>query len=101
MAARRRFRDILGGKTEAVTEDPTVDQINVDDREADIPITEIHSSKDVTPAEDAQGGVQKIEAVTLAWSRKSVYICLGLYVFLFHYPLSPPLRACAYRVHNL
>ncbi|CAK7226143.1 hypothetical protein SBRCBS47491_006130 [Sporothrix bragantina] len=34
--------------------------------------------KEVTPTIDAQTGVQKIEAVTLAWSRTSLFIALGL-----------------------
>ncbi|CAK7206638.1 hypothetical protein SEUCBS139899_009440 [Sporothrix eucalyptigena] len=34
--------------------------------------------KEVTPTIDAQTGVQKIEAVTLAWSRKSLFLALGL-----------------------
>ena len=38
--------------------------------------------KEVTPTIDAQAGVQKIEAVTLAWSKKSLYVALALYVFL-------------------
>ena len=36
--------------------------------------------KQVTPTIDAQTGVQKIEAVTLAWSRSSLFLALGLYV---------------------
>ncbi|KAJ5738082.1 siderochrome-iron transporter MirB [Penicillium malachiteum] len=78
MSARRRFRDLLGGKTENVTEDPAAVQASINDKEADNPITEVHSGKEVKPTEDAQDGVQKIEAVTLAWSRQSVYLCLHL-----------------------
>ncbi|CAK7221361.1 hypothetical protein SCUCBS95973_004468 [Sporothrix curviconia] len=38
--------------------------------------------KEVTPTTEAQIGVQKIEAVTLAWSRTSLFIALGLIWFL-------------------
>ena len=39
--------------------------------------------KEVTPTTEAQAGVQKIEAVTLAWSRTSMFTALALYV-TFH-----------------
>lgn len=38
--------------------------------------------KDDRPAESAQSGVQKIEAVTLTWSKKSVFLLLVLIWFL-------------------
>lgn len=36
--------------------------------------------KDEKPSEDAQNGVRKMEAVTLAWSKKSLAAVLILYV---------------------
>lgn len=51
--------------------------------------------KQITPTIEAQTGVQKIEAVTLAWSRSSLFLALGLYVppplftFKFACPLTP------------
>jgi len=38
------------------------------------------SPEDATPAEDAQLGVKKIEAVTLAWSKTALATILILYV---------------------
>ena len=38
------------------------------------------AQKDLLPTEDAQRGVQKIEAVTLAWSKKSLATVLILYI---------------------
>lgn len=41
-----------------------------------------YQTKEELPTEDAQPGVQKIEAVTLAWTKKSLAALLCLYVFL-------------------
>lgn len=38
------------------------------------------SSDEATPSEDVQGGVQKIQAVTLVWSKWSLIAVLCLYV---------------------
>ena len=40
-----------------------------------------YQTKEELPTEDAQPGVQKIEAVTLAWTKKSLAALLCLYVF--------------------
>lgn len=45
--------------------------------------------KDEKPSEDAQNGVKKMEAVTLAWSKKSLAAVLMLYVLA-----SPRLTFC-------
>ncbi|GAB1742759.1 hypothetical protein NU219Hw_g8470t1 [Hortaea werneckii] len=49
---------------------PTPDRLSIDDLE------------DARPATNAQGGVQKIEAVTLTWSKNSVFLLLILIWFL-------------------
>lgn len=83
MAIRNRIRDVVGGKSDNITEDPIVEEAISNDKEASHPVTEIPSRDEkAKPTEEAQIGVQKIEAVTLAWSKKSVYIILGLYVSL-------------------
>lgn len=46
---------------------PALDRLSIDDLE------------DARPATNAQGGVQKIEAVTLTWNRSSVFLLLILY----------------------
>lgn len=43
---------------------------------------------DDRPAEDAQQGVKEVEAVTLSWSKKTLYAVFGKYV---HHPLTPDL----------
>lgn len=37
------------------------------------------SDDDLRPTDDAQSGVKKIEAVTITWSKSSVYLILVLY----------------------
>ncbi|KAJ5272799.1 siderochrome-iron transporter MirB [Penicillium angulare] len=79
MAIRNRIRDVVGGKSDNITEDPSTEEAISNDKEASHPVTEVPSrDKKAKPTEEAQNGVQKIEAVTLAWSKNSVYIILGL-----------------------
>lgn len=42
--------------------------------------TDIDMQKEAMPTEHAQRGVQKIEAITLTWTRTSLIALLGLYV---------------------
>jgi hypothetical protein len=42
--------------------------------------SQVKSHEEAMPSEDAQNGVKKIEAVTLAWSKKSLAGVLILYV---------------------
>ncbi|KAI7159202.1 MFS general substrate transporter [Hortaea werneckii] len=56
--------------TEQQSVTPTADRLSIDDLE------------DARPATNAQGGVQKIEAVTLTWSKNSVFLLLILIWFL-------------------
>ncbi|KAI7231126.1 MFS general substrate transporter [Hortaea werneckii] len=56
--------------TEQQSVTPTPDRLSIDDLE------------DARPATNAQGGVQKIEAVTLTWSKNSVFLLLTLIWFL-------------------
>lgn len=85
MAILRRFQNIVGQKADNETEDPDVVRPAPSDKEeAAQPTNETITKEEVTPSADAQIGVQKIEAVTLAWSRKSLYLVLALYAF------SPP-----------
>jgi hypothetical protein len=47
------------------------------DKEAGYPtVNDVSSNEQEKPAEDAQAGVKKIEAVTIAWSKKSAYLLL-------------------------
>lgn len=55
-------------------------EMSTDRPEQDLNVLEANQ-KEVTPTIDAQAGVQKIEAVTLAWSKKSLYVALALYVY--------------------
>lgn len=43
-------------------------------------VSDSEAQEDEKPSEDAQNGVRKIEAVTLAWSKKSLAGVLILYV---------------------
>lgn len=78
-----KFHAIVGSKSAAnvSVESPNAQQLNEDDKEAGpTPVNDV-TNNDEKPAEDAQPGVQKIEAVTLAWGRGSMYTILVLYVF--------------------
>lgn len=92
MAIMSRFHRIVGNKsaeTEAISvDDPIALQARADDKEAGhAPINDITGKEEARPAEDAQAGVQKIEAVTLAWGKGSMLMVLILYVSLpsLHY----------------
>ncbi|KAL4792627.1 major facilitator superfamily domain-containing protein, partial [Aspergillus venezuelensis] len=85
MAIRDRFHRIVGNKSASGVETPSVDdpvalQVRADDKEAaHVPEnSEGSTGPDDKPAEEAQTGVKKIEAVTISWSKKSVYIILCL-----------------------
>lgn len=56
------------------------------DREAQILPDDSKNFEDVVPTQDAQTGVQKIEAVTLTWTKKSLAGLLILYVSAFNLP---------------
>jgi hypothetical protein len=79
-----KFHSIVGRKSADVeitpAEDPNAIKIRADDKEAvHAPINEITIKEDEKPAEDAQAGVRKIEAVTLTWGRGSMFTVLILY----------------------
>ncbi|KAJ5704699.1 hypothetical protein N7536_000388 [Penicillium majusculum] len=81
MAIMSRFHRIVGNKfaeTEATpVDDPIALQARADDKEAGhAPINDITGKEEARPAEDAQAGVQKIEAVTLAWGKGSMLMVL-------------------------
>lgn len=97
MAILDRFRNLVGGKTSGAdaqspphsAEDRSPNAFNtghpIDNKEAEMgssdAITHAKSQEDTTPTEDAQLGVKKIEAVTLAWSKTALAGVLILYVF--------------------
>lgn len=92
MAIISRFHRIVGNKsaeTEVTSvDDPITLQVRADDKEAGhAPIDDLTGKEEARPAEDAQAGVQKIEAVTLAWGKGSMLMVLILYVSLpsLHY----------------
>ncbi|KAL6240381.1 hypothetical protein RBB50_012718 [Rhinocladiella similis] len=88
MAILDRFRNLVGGKTSGAdaqspphsAEDRSPNAFNtghpIDNKEAEMgssdAITHAKSQEDTTPTEDAQLGVKKIEAVTLAWSKTAL-----------------------------
>ncbi|KAJ9148566.1 Siderochrome-iron transporter MirB [Pleurostoma richardsiae] len=91
MAVLNKVQIILGGKTPSDTRD--ISSISVPDTSGTIQMVttnkEVGSGlredtiasnieKGATPSRDAQSGVKKIEAVTLAWSKKSLAVTLVL-----------------------
>ncbi|OJJ45203.1 hypothetical protein ASPZODRAFT_167678 [Penicilliopsis zonata CBS 506.65] len=87
MPISTRFHKIVGNKTADTPEaiDVPAQRAAADDKEigpAPIVVNEIPEippdEKEMRPATDAQTGVQKIEAVTLAWGKTSLYIMLVL-----------------------
>lgn len=63
----------------ATVDDPRALQEKASDKEAGYPtVNDVSSIEQEKPAEDAQAGVKKIEAVTIAWSKKSAYLLLVL-----------------------
>ncbi len=81
MTVLDKLHSVVGTTERATVDDPIALQMRADDKEAAPGLaSEGPEIKDEKPAENAQSGVQKIEAVTLAWSKSSVYILLVLYV---------------------
>jgi hypothetical protein len=83
MGFLKKFHTIVGDKsasTEAASvDDPSTLQAKAGDKEAGYPTANDVSNNDPEkPAEDAQAGVKKIEAVTIAWSKSSAYLVLVL-----------------------
>ena len=92
MAIMTRFHQIVGTKSAETgvtpVDDPIALQVRADDKEAGhAPSDDVTGKENARPAEDAQAGVQKIEAVTLAWGKGSMLMVLILYVSLpsLHY----------------
>ncbi|KAM3462077.1 hypothetical protein NHJ6243_004358 [Beauveria neobassiana] len=81
MTLLRRFRNVVGTKADVETEDPNVTGSPAEKDAAHF-ADEIIPKDEEKPSEDAQNGVEKIEAVTLAWSRSSLYLVLILIWFL-------------------
>ncbi|KAJ0419752.1 major facilitator superfamily domain-containing protein [Aspergillus carlsbadensis] len=82
MAILDKIHTIVGSKSadgeKSPVDDPIAMQVRADDKEAQhAPADEIKPAEDKV-ADDAQLGVKKIEAVTLTWSKKSVYFTLAL-----------------------
>ncbi|TQW00270.1 siderophore iron transporter mirB [Cordyceps javanica] len=81
MRLTHRFQNVLGSKSENVTEDPNaVNPVTEKETTQDVKDTSSNDEERVNP--DLQNGVEKIEAVTLAWSRGSLYLILVLIWFL-------------------
>jgi hypothetical protein len=84
MAILDKIHTVVGRKSadgeKSSVDDPVAMQIRAGDKEAQhAPANEITPADDKV-ADDAQLGVKKIEAVTLTWSKRSVYFTLALYV---------------------
>ena len=90
MAILDKIHTIVGDKSAqdnkaSSLDNPNALQMVADDKEAGhAPVKEIFSGDGDRPAEDAQAGVKKIEAVTLAWSRGSMYTALVLYASILN-----------------
>ncbi|CAG8043789.1 unnamed protein product [Penicillium olsonii] len=81
MAILSRFHKFVGkSDSEGPEPEPTVIQLNVEDKEAGPAVKDI--SQDDKPTENAQSGVQKIEAITLTWGRGSMFMVLIFIWFL-------------------
>ena len=89
MPIMNKFQSMLGKKT-AQTEASEVDNATSPEIQANEKGVSQITPDDFTkpdndierPDEDAQSGVKKIEAVTITWSKSSVYLILVLYVLL-------------------
>lgn len=94
MAIFRRFHSVVGSKSAndgTSIDDPNALQIRAEDKEAaHAPVNEVISNEEAKPSEDAQAGVKKIEAVTLAWSKKTAFAVLVLYVLSPFFPSLVP-----------
>ncbi|KAJ6788010.1 hypothetical protein PWT90_01122 [Aphanocladium album] len=88
MTVFRRFQNVLGSKNENVTEDPDTGSSDAGKEEAQCTNKAVEDEE--KPSENAQSGVEKIEAVTLAWSRRSLYLTLVLFEGLRVSSPSPP-----------
>ncbi|KAL3484192.1 major facilitator superfamily domain-containing protein [Aspergillus germanicus] len=82
MAILDKIHTVVGRKSadgdKSSVDDPVAMQVRADDKEAQhAPADEITPAEDKV-ADDAQLGVKKIEAVTLTWSKRSVYFTLVL-----------------------
>lgn len=86
MVIMDNFHSIVGNKLQegpTPVDDPSAMQIRADDKEAgkigmnEVPLPD---KSDMKPSENAQSGVKKIEAVTISWSRGSMFAVLILYV---------------------
>lgn len=63
----------------APVNDPSALQEKASDKEAGLPaVDDVSNNDQEKPADDAQAGVKKIEAVTIAWSKRSTYLVLVL-----------------------
>lgn len=86
MGLVKKFHIIVGDKTAsaaaASVDDPSPLQGRAelaDDKEAGLsPASKVSISDQEKPSDNAQAGVKKIEAVTIAWSKGSAYLVLVL-----------------------
>ncbi|KAL4935183.1 hypothetical protein BDV06DRAFT_229060 [Aspergillus oleicola] len=76
MAVRSRLRAAFRRRNTDETEAPvavTTEQENKADPSPEAgPAVDLAAAEDVVPAEDAQRGVQDVEAITLSWSKRSL-----------------------------
>lgn len=83
MTILSRFHRIIGNSADTANtapgDDPIVIQLQAGDKEGTHATdNEIPDKDDNKPTENAQAGVQKIEAVTLTWGRSSMFMVLIL-----------------------
>lgn len=86
MGLVKKFHTIVGDKPDSATADSVDDPRPLqgraelaDDKEAGLsPVNKVSISDQEKPSDDAQAGVKKIEAVTIAWGKGSAYLVLVL-----------------------
>lgn len=98
MAIMSKFHTIVGNKSandpamaDTSVDDPNTSHVLADREAGKDSANEVVDADDAKPSENAQNGVRKIEAVTLAWGKGSVYLILVLYALLSH---CDPLNDC-------
>lgn len=86
--ARFRFRRAHEATAQEVAADTLVNDEKHDPTSDAAAVTNESGSEPDVVTEDAQRGVQKVEAVALTWSKKSLVLIFTLYVA--HKPPPPP-----------
>lgn len=79
MSSNPVCHNVVGAKAEDGASDADASDRAMEKDAANHAAASATSNDETKPDEEAQAGVAKIEAVTLAWSRSSLYLVLVLY----------------------